>query len=210
MAATHSIKDNLKIVTGNHRINCKTKPLSIGKMYKSITIPALLIAFVLIVSACASEKSDSSEQASSPNNETELQEAPNFEVTTIEGNTVSLQQSLENDKPMVVYFTASWCPICAKNWPVLSKVYPDYKDKLNLVAIGIDPTDTREVMTELANEEGFTFPTTWGHPDIMVDFGVESQATTVGIDREGNIVFQKNKTALSEKEYRELFDQLVS
>lgn len=177
---------------------------------KTTTYIILFAALLLFASACSSEKSNSSENPSTESSETEVNKAPNFEVTTIEGNTVSLQQSLENDKPMVVYFTASWCPICAKNWPVLSKVYPDYKDKLNLVAIGIDPTDTREVMTELANEEGFTFPTTWGHPDIMVDFGVESQATTVGIDREGNIVFQKNKTALSEEEYRELFDQLVS
>ena len=139
-----------------------------------------------------------------------VKKAPNFEVTTIKGDTVSLQKSLEEKKPMVVYFTASWCPICAKNWPVLSKVYPEYKEKLNFIAIGIDPTDTREVMTKLAKEKGFTFPLTWGHPQIMIDFGVESQATTVGINREGNIVFQKNKTALSEEEYRKLFDQLIS
>ncbi|MDZ7682747.1 MAG: TlpA disulfide reductase family protein [Fodinibius sp.] len=117
---------------------------------------------------------------------------------------------MADSKPLVVYFTASWCPVCAKNWPVLSEVYPDYKDKLNLIAIGIDPTDTREVMTKLAKEENFKFPTTWGHPQIMIDFGVESQATTVGINRNGKIAFQKNKTALSEDEYRKLFDQLVS
>ncbi|MDR8392935.1 redoxin domain-containing protein [Aliifodinibius sp. S!AR15-10] len=179
-------------------------------MYKSTNILVFSVILSLLAMACSSKKSDSNEQTSSSASETELREAPNFEVTTIEGNTVSLQQSLEENKPMVVYFTASWCPVCAKNWPVLSKVYPDYKDKLNFVAIGIDPTDTRDVMTKLAKEEGFTFPTTWGHPDIMVDFGVESQATTVGINREGNIVFQKNKTALSEEEYRELFDQIVS
>ena len=139
-----------------------------------------------------------------------MEKAPDFKVTTISGEEVSLQKSLENDKPMVVYFTASWCPICAKNWPALSEVYPEYKDKLNLIAIGIDPTDTKEVMTKLAEEENFTYPTTWGHPDIMVDFGVESQATTVGINRDGYIAFQKNKTALSADEYRSLFDKLVN
>ncbi|MDZ7691955.1 MAG: redoxin domain-containing protein [Balneolaceae bacterium] len=179
-------------------------------MYKSANIIVFSVILSLLAMACSSNQSESTEQASSSADETELRQAPNFEVTTIEGNTVSLQESLNENKPMVVYFTASWCPVCAKNWPVLSEVYPDYQDKLNFVAIGIDPTDTREVMSKLAEEEGFTFPTTWGHPDIMVDFGVKSQATTVGIDREGNIVFQKNKTALTEKEYRELFDRLVS
>ncbi|HKK46406.1 MAG TPA: TlpA disulfide reductase family protein [Balneolaceae bacterium] len=179
-------------------------------MYKSTSKLVFLLSLVLIALACTSRKSDEADKKQQAEAETTLREAPNFQVTTIKGDTVSLQRSLGENKPMVVYFTASWCPICAKNWPVLSKVYPDYKDQLNFIAIGIDPTDTREVMTKLAKEKGFTFPLTWGHPKIMIDFGVESQATTVGINREGKIVFQKNKTALSEKEYRKLFDQLVS
>ena len=179
-------------------------------MYKSTSKLIYLLSLILVASACTSRKSDTAAKKQQAEAETTLQEAPDFQVTTIEGDTVSLQKSLNENKPMVVYFTASWCPICAKNWPVLSKVYPDYKGQLNFIAIGIDPTDTREVMTKLAKEKGFTFPLTWGHPQIMIDFGVESQATTVGINREGKIVFQKNKTALSEKEYRNLFDQLVS
>jgi len=174
------------------------------------SIITALLGLLLITVACSSEKSDTADQSQQTDTDSTLREAPNFEVTTIEGDSVSLEQSMAEDKPMVVYFTASWCPICAKNWPVLSEVYPDYKDELNLIAIGIDPTDTKEVMTKLAKEENFQFPTTWGHPQIMVDFGVESQATTVGINRDGKIAFQKNKTALSEQEYRDLFDQLVS
>lgn len=50
---------------------------------------------------------------------------------------------MEENKPLVVYFTASWCPDCAKNWPAISEVYPEYKDKLVFGAIGIDPTDNR-------------------------------------------------------------------
>lgn len=164
---------------------------------------------MFFVTACSSEGSESSEAESSSQNESELTKAPNFQVTTIEGDTVSLQKSMEENKPLVVYFTASWCPICAQNWPVLSKLYPEYKDRLNLVAIGIDPTDDEEVMRKLSEEEGFTFPVTRGEPDIMRAFGVQSQATTVGVNTDGNIAFQKNKTALSEEEYRNLFDELV-
>ncbi len=174
------------------------------------TILTVLLGLLFITAACSSEKSDTANQTQQADTDSTLQEAPDFQVTTIEGDSVSLEQSMADNKPMVVYFTASWCPICAKNWPVLSEVYPDYEDKLNLIAIGIDPTDTKDVMTKLAKEENFKFPTTWGHPQIMVDFGVESQATTVGINRDGKIAFQKNKTALSEQEYRKLFDQLVS
>lgn len=173
-------------------------------------ILAIIVSLFLFISACSSGDSDAVNEQTAAQSETEQKKAPNFEVTTIEGETISLQQSMEENKPMVVYFTASWCPICAKNWPVLSKLYPEYKDRLNLVAISIDPTDDEEVMRKLAEEEGFTFPVTKGQPDIMRAFGVNSQATTVGINSDGTIAFQKNKTALSEDEYRKLFDELVN
>lgn len=164
---------------------------------------SLLTALVLTISACASDKSD---QADS---QAELEEAPDFEVTTIDGETISLQSSLDEGKPVVIYFTASWCPICAQNWPVLSEVYPEFEDRLTLVAISIDPTDDEETIRALAEEEGFRFPATRGIPDIMMDYGVDSQATTVGVNRDGNIEFRRNKVALSADEYRELFTQLV-
>lgn len=179
-------------------------------MFKPINIIAITAVFFLFINACSSEGTESSETQASTQNQSELTKAPDFEVTTIEGKKVSLQQSMDENKPLVVYFTASWCPKCAKNWPALSEVYPEYKDKLNLVAIGIDPTDDEEVMRKLSEEKGFKFPITKGHPEIMLDFGVENQATTVGINRDGYIAFQKNYTTLSAEEYRALFDQLVN
>ena len=168
--------------------------------FRSLT---LLIGTLFLISACGSK------QDKTTTSNTEVEKAPDFEVTTISGESISLEKSLQNDKPVVLYFTASWCPVCAKNWPSLSEVYPQYKDKLTLVAVGIDPTDDEETMRALAEEKGFTFPVTRGLPNVMLDYGVDSQATTVGVNRAGNIVFRKNKMALSADEYRELFDSLV-
>lgn len=179
-------------------------------MQKQINLTALLIIFALLTNACSSEKTEPSATQSSNPNQTEVDKAPEFEVTTIDGETISLKQTMAENKPMVVYFTASWCPVCAKNWPVLSKLYPEYKDQLNMVAIGIDPTDDEEVMRKLAKEEGLTFPLTKGQPDIMMAFDVDAQATTVGVNPDGTIAFRKNKTALSEEEYRTLFDELIN
>jgi peroxiredoxin len=135
--------------------------------------------------------------------------APDFEVTTIDGQTISLEKSLAEGKPVVVYFTASWCPTCARNWPVMSEVYPEFEDRLTMVAISIDPTDTEEVIRKLSKERDFLFPSTKGYPQIMIDYGVSGQATTVGVDRDGNIAFKKPGQALSADEFRELFASLV-
>jgi peroxiredoxin len=164
----------------------------------------LFILILFFLSACGNNESETQKAT------TEIEKAPSFEVTTISGDTISLEESLNNDKPIVIYFTASWCPICAQNWPTLSEVYPEYEDQLTLVAIGIDPTDDEETMRALAEEKNFQFPITRGLPQIMLDYGVDSQATTVGVNKDGNIAFRKNKMALSADEYRELFDQLVN
>lgn len=174
-------------------------------IYKLFRNTLLITASLLLISACGSKQDESSSEPT-----TDVEEAPSFEVTTVSGETISLEESLNEGKPVVIYFTASWCPICAQNWPVLTEVYPEYEDRLTLVAIGIDPTDDDETMRELAEEEGFTFPVTRGIPDIMLDYGVDSQATTVGVNKEGNIAFRRNKMALSADEYRELFDELVN
>ncbi len=177
-------------------------------MKKNVFLLIISTLFAAIIfSACSSDQDQTSRVDSEK--QSAADKAPDFEVTTIDGQTISLQQSLEDGKPVVVYFTASWCPTCARNWPAMSEVYPEYKDKLTMVAISIDPTDTEDVIRKLAEERGFTFPSTAGKPNIMVDFGVSGQATTVGVDRDGNIAFKKPGQALSADEFRELFAGLL-
>lgn len=149
-------------------------------------------------------------ESSQNNNTTQMGKAPDFTVTTINGETHSMQEYKQNGKPTLIYFTASWCPICAKNWPAINEVYSEYNDKVNFISISIDPTDTTEVLTQLAEENGLIYPMVPGNPDIMVDFGVKSQATTVGIDEKGNIVFIKEKQAITADEYRKLLNELLA
>ncbi len=182
-------------------------------MYKSIRLSTFLVILVLLFSACNFSKSSGKKEegtvmeVSAANSD--LQKAPQFEVVTIDDQRISLKQSLADQKPMIVYFTASWCPMCAQNWPAISEVYPEYKDRVNFVAISIDPTDDHQVMTKLAKEKNLNFPLVKGTPKVMIDFGVKTQATTVGINKEGYVAFQKDKTVLTADEYRELFEQLL-
>ena len=165
---------------------------------------ALIITAFLLASSAQDGNSERPQAASDTN------KAPSFEVTTVDGQTISLDQSLEDGKPVVVYFMASWCSVCARNWPAISEAYPEYEDQLTFVAVSIDPTDTADVIRKLAKERNFKFPVTAGLPQLMLDFGATTQATTVGIDRNGNVAFMKNKENLSADEYRDLFAGLLN
>ena len=135
--------------------------------------------------------------------------APAFEVETVQGGTVSLEESLEAGRPVVVYFMASWCPSCARNWPALNEVYAEFEGEVDLVGISVDPTDDAETIGALVESGKIRFPATTGQPRVMLAFGVRGQATTVGVDREGEVVFRENGKVLSVEEYRERFAGLA-
>ncbi len=135
--------------------------------------------------------------------------APNFNATTITGENVSMDSYLQSKKPTLVYFSASWCPICAKNWPSINEVYKTYGDKVNFISFSIDPTDTDEVLTKLAKKHNLDYPMVKGSPKVMVDFGVRGQATTVLVNSKGEIVF-KESGHISLNEYKKLLDDLLA
>ncbi len=170
----------------------------------TVILKTFLLLFTFITASCSQhDETNRTEHA------VIADKAPDFEVTTIDGETISLQQSISDGKPLIVYFTASWCPTCARNWPAMSEVYPEFEDRITMVAISIDPTDTEEVIRKLSEERNFLFPSTAGKPQVMIDFGVSGQATTVGVDRDGNIAFKKPGQALSADEFRELIAGLL-
>jgi len=134
--------------------------------------------------------------------------APQFEVTTTTGEKVSLKGYLETKKPLLVYFTASWCPTCAKNWPSINSVYKTYKDKVNFISISIDPTDTDTVLTKLAKKHDLIYPMVAGNPKLMVDFGVKAQATTLIVNSKGEVVYNE-RGHLTLEEYTEILDDAL-
>jgi len=168
----------------------------------------LLLVGLLLLGGCST--STPTEELETGGPAQALRPAPDFAVTTITGEDVSMAAYRADDKPLMVYFTASWCPICAQNWPSLIEVYPEYQDRVNFVSISIDPTDTAEVLTNLAAEEGMNYPLVPGNPQVMMDFGVTSQATTVGINRAGDIVFVREREVIGADEYRALLDDLLA
>ena len=134
--------------------------------------------------------------------------APQFEATTITGQKVSLENYLKDKKPLLVYFTASWCPTCAKNWPSINSVYKTYKDKVNFISISIDPTDTDEVLSKLAKKHDLIYPMVAGNPKLMIDFGVRAQATTIIVNKKGEITF-KQRGHLTLEDYTKLLDDAL-
>jgi cytochrome oxidase Cu insertion factor (SCO1/SenC/PrrC family) len=134
--------------------------------------------------------------------------APLFETQTIDGTVFSLEEEISNEKPTVVYFMASWCPQCAQNWAGINEAVKKYEDKVNFIAISVDPTDDKETLRNILETNDYDFNMVEGSPQLVGLYKVKGQTERFSIDKSGNIVAQ-GKGVLSEQEWDDLFNSLI-
>lgn len=83
--------------------------------------------------------------------------APDFELTTLSGETVRL--SSLRGKPVILNFWASWCVPCQAEMPALQKVYTQYKDQgLQVVTVNMTFQDNQSDAASFVSKNGLTFP----------------------------------------------------
>jgi cytochrome c biogenesis protein CcmG/thiol:disulfide interchange protein DsbE len=112
--------------------------------------------------------------------------APNFTLTTFEGNKLSLEDM--RGKPVVINFWASWCPPCRVEAPLLEATWRAYKDR-GVVFIGVDIQDKLEDALAYIREFDVTYP---NGPDptgeISINYGVSGLPVTFFVSKTGVIV----------------------
>ena len=133
--------------------------------------------------------------------------APDFSVKTIDGKVISLKDNKANNKPTVLYFMSSTCSTCAKNWAALNQAYPNHKNKVDLVAVSVDPTDTVDVLKNLRTNKNIVFDMSAGNPNLALSYKVKKQTAKFAIDAKGNIL-ERHDGALSVAEWNKFFQQL--
>ncbi len=79
--------------------------------------------------------------------------APDFELTSLEGETVHLSQF--KGQPILLSIGATWCPDCRKEAPLLQELHENHPE---LVVLLIDSKEDTAVVQDFAEEFGITHP----------------------------------------------------
>jgi peroxiredoxin len=79
--------------------------------------------------------------------------APDFSLTTLDGNTVHLSQF--SGQPVVLNFGASWCPDCNLADPVLQRLHEEHPE---LVVLLVDIEEEAYAAQGTVDKHGLTFP----------------------------------------------------
>ncbi|WP_210471792.1 peroxiredoxin [Sporosarcina sp. 6E9] len=121
------------------------------------------------------------------------EQAPDFKLTTLTGETVSLSDY--KGKTVILNFWASWCPPCRVEMPYMENYYGENKDSGNVEILAINMTKTeRGGGDKVEKVEGFvddlnlTFPVLLDEDgEVMKLYQVMAYPTTYMINPEGII-----------------------
>ncbi|WP_416826773.1 thiol-disulfide oxidoreductase ResA [Ectobacillus polymachus] len=123
--------------------------------------------------------------------------APNFSLTDMNGNTITLQ-SLKG-KGVFLNFWGTWCKPCEEEMPFMNELYATYKDKgVEIVALNADETNL--AVKNFAQQYNLTFPIAIDKGQKVINtYGVGPLPTTFLIDKNGKVLKQITGTQTKEQ-----------
>lgn len=115
--------------------------------------------------------------------------APQLSLLALDGQSYSLQSL--NGKPVVLNFWASWCGPCQTEAPELVRLYDKYKGEIEIYAINVTASDSKQDAKAFADKYGFTFPILLDEKaEIAKTYGIHPIPTTFFVNGDGIIVDQ--------------------
>ncbi len=97
--------------------------------------------------------------------------APDFMLEQFNGDTFVLSDHA--DRPVFIYFWASWCAPCVDEAPVIEELWPEYRER-GYVFLGVNIWDLRSDAERFLDELGLTFPVARdADRAVYVEYGVQ-------------------------------------
>ncbi len=130
-----------------------------------------------------------------------------FSVETIDGETFSLSGALREKKMVLLNLWAIYCGPCEMEFPYMEEAYQQFSDRAAVIALSIDPADTKERLQDYAASHGMTFAVgSDSATNLASRFVSTGIPTTVVIDRFGKVALVHAGAEPSAEKFAALFD----
>lgn len=115
--------------------------------------------------------------------------APDFELTTMDGETVRLSDY--RGERVFVNFWATWCPPCRAEMPDMQTLYEEQDVPFEILAVNLTESEQSEQnITSFTEDFGLTFPILLDMDSATAEkYKVKAVPASYMIDTEGRIAF---------------------
>jgi len=154
---------------------------------KILNKPLLLLSLCVIFSGLSACNNSEQAPQSVPQGGLVGKAAPDFSLTDMQGQQVSLSQY--KGQVVVLNFWATWCPPCREEMPSMEKLYRDYKDKgLVMLAVNVEENG-RKAVAGFLQRQPYSFPILLDTQSVAQNtYGVFRFPESFIIDRNGVVV----------------------
>lgn len=173
-------------------------------MRKMMRVLAALLSLLLVLTALPA-----SAEAADDSAYTLGSRMDDFSVTTYDGRTVTLSDVLKEKDMVLLNIWATWCGPCRMEFPFMQEAYARNSDRVEIIAVSCEVTDTDEKLKEFAQEQGLTFPVARDTANLAVRFRASSIPTSVVIDRFGTVCYIAAGAVTNAETFDRLFDVFV-
>ena len=133
-----------------------------------------------------------------------------FTVTTIDGEEFTLSKALENHEAVYINLFATWCPPCEREFPYMQQVYEEYGDRVAIIVISIERTDTADDLREYREKHSLTLPMAPAGSDWLSQYAeANSIPVSMVIDRFGNLGLRHVGAVTDTDAFRRMFDPFL-
>ncbi len=133
--------------------------------------------------------------------------APNFQVSTIDGEDISLYDL--RGQVVLLNFWGTWCGPCRREMPEFQNIYEEYAEEgFTILALAVN--DTEADVLDFQEEFGLTFSLAVDEGNVVNDqYAVVSQPSTFIIDPDG-IILSRNFGLMLESQVLEVIEPVLN
>ncbi|MGR3311318.1 MAG: TlpA family protein disulfide reductase [Candidatus Brocadiales bacterium] len=132
------------------------------------------------------------------------QKASTFELLTIDDKKLELE-SFRKDKVVLMVFSATWCPACRHEIPLLKEYYGEFKDD-GLEVLNIDIQESKKKVGSFVEKNEIDYPVALDSiAKVATLYKVRGIPLNIILDKDGIIKYRDNRPPS-----KEILDKLLN
>lgn len=132
-----------------------------------------------------------------------------FTFTTYDGKEILFSDVLKEKEAVLLNIWATWCGPCRSEFPYMQQAYEKYQDKVEIIALSSEATDTDDVLADFAKQYSLTFLIGRDPVDFLSALGIGSIPTTLLIDRYGTICLIETGAQPNVESFERIFEAFI-